>query len=65
MNEKIEIRAGTVIFATTDCPEAIEEARAYARASGFSQDDIRICKNEDMVIIRAKRRLTLDIKERA
>lgn len=49
------IQAGTVIFATDASAEGIEAAKAWARAQGFTADDVRIVKRDGQCLVIATR----------
>ena len=49
------IQPGTVMFASQDCPEAVEEARAYIRNYGLTSDDVRLIRKEGQILVIAKR----------
>lgn len=49
------IQPGTVLYASTDTPEAITEARAYIAEQGLTQDDCRLIRVEGQIRVMAKK----------
>lgn len=49
------IQSGHVLYASSDCPEAIEEARAYIAKEVLTSEDVRFIKKEGQVLVIAKR----------
>lgn len=49
------IPAGTIIYASHDCPEAVEEARAHAKASALTTDDCRMVRRSGMILLELRR----------
>jgi ribosomal protein L36 len=49
------LRADTVVFATDDSAEGIEDAKAWARLQKLTPEDVRIVKREGQCLVIAKR----------
>lgn len=49
------IQSGFILYASSDCPESIEEARAYIAENGLTQEDVRFIRKEGQVLVVAKR----------
>ena len=45
------IRPGTVLYASSDCTEAVEEARAYIRENGLTAELVRLIRKEGQVLV--------------
>lgn len=56
------IEAGTILYADSDCPEGIEDARAYCRGYGLTGDDVRLARKDGTCVVIAKRDLRLTSK---
>ena len=49
------IQPNTVLYASTDTPEAITEARAYIAEQGLTQDDCRLIRVDGQIRVVAKK----------
>ena len=49
------IQPGHILYASSDCPEAVEEARAYIAREGLTSDDVRLIRKEGQILVIAKR----------
>lgn len=49
------IKHGTIMYASQDCPESVEEARAYIAREGLTSDDVRLIRKEGKILVIAKR----------
>lgn len=49
------ILPGTVLYASTDTPESITEARAYIAEQGLTQDDCRLIRVDGQIRVVAKK----------
>ena len=49
------MQAGAVLYASSDCPDAVEEARAYIAREGLTSDDVRLIRREGHILVIAKR----------
>ena len=50
-----EVREGTVLFASDDSDQSIQEAREYIREKRLTGDDCRIIRKAGSVMVVAKR----------
>lgn len=50
----------TVIFASDDSQDAVNDARAYIRRMGLTKDDVRLVQREEMTLVLSKRELWND-----
>ena len=48
------IPATTVLYASTDCPEAVTEAREYIAREGFSSEQVRLIRRDGMILVISK-----------
>ena len=53
----IGMKRGTVIYASDDSPESVEDARGYIRSHGYTRDDVRLVKRDGQVLVIAEREL--------
>jgi len=53
------LRADTVLYASDDSPDAVAEARAYAKRHGLTGDDCKIIKRDKQCLVISKRDLKL------
>ena len=49
------IGPGFILYASSDCPEAVAEARAYIAREGLTSEDVRFIRKEGQVLVVAKR----------
>ena len=49
------IKPGTVVYATGDCREGIEDARAWLREKALTPADVRLYRADGMVLVEAVR----------
>ena len=49
------IPAGTIIYASDDCPEAVEEARAHAKAMALTTEDCRMVRRSGMILLELRK----------
>lgn len=49
------IAAGAIIYASADCPEAIEEARAHAKNSGLTTEDCRMVRRSGSILLELRK----------
>lgn len=52
-----EIQKGMIVYASDDCRAAFEEAKAHAMAQGWTQQDVRIYREKDMLLMEATRKI--------
>lgn len=43
------------IFAAPDDDAGVDEARAYIKARGYTSDDVRLVRIEEMIVVKLKR----------
>lgn len=51
----IVIQMGTVLYASDDSDESIQEARAYIKKNRFTSDDVRLIQKSGSTLVVAKR----------
>ena len=49
------IQPGTVMFASQDCQESVDEAKAYIRELGLTSEIVRLIRKDGQVLVIAKR----------
>jgi hypothetical protein len=49
------IKPGTVVYATGDCRDGIEDARAWLREKNLTPADVRLYRADGMVLVEAVR----------
>jgi hypothetical protein len=49
------IKPGTVVYATSDCREGIEDARAWLKEKALTPSDVRLYRADGMVLVEAVR----------
>lgn len=49
------IQSGFILYASSDCPESVDEARAYIARVGLTSEDVRLIRKEGQVLVVAKR----------
>lgn len=49
------ILAGTIIYASDDCFEAVEEARAHAKAMRLTTEDCRMVRRSGMILLELRK----------
>ena len=49
------IPAGTIIYASADCPEAIDEARAHAKRMALTTEDCRMVRRSGQVLLELRK----------
>lgn len=47
------IKPGTIVFATGDCKEGRDEARAWLREKALTPQEVRLYREADMVLVAA------------
>jgi len=47
------IKPGVIVYATGDCREGIEDARAWLRAKQLKPDQVRLYRDDGMVLVEA------------
>ena len=50
----VKPRDPIIYFASNDVPEAIDEAKAYIKREGHTQDKVRIVRREGMILVEQK-----------
>lgn len=45
------ISKGTVIFATSDCREGFDDARAWLTKQGYTTKDARMYRHDGMILV--------------
>lgn len=53
------IQAGTVLYASDDSGASITEAREYIKRHGLTQEDVRLIRKGESVMVIAKRDVVL------
>lgn len=53
------IQAGTVLYASDDSSASITEAREYIKRHGLTQEDVRLIRKGESVMVIAKRDVVL------
>lgn len=48
------IPADTILYASTDCHEAVTEAREYIAREGFNNEQVRLIRRDGMVLVISK-----------
>ena len=48
------IAPGTALYASSDCAEAVEEARTYIRENGLTAELVRLIRKEGQVLVVAR-----------
>ena len=51
----MEIKAGVIVFATSDCREGISDARAWLKEKGFKPDEVRLYRHDGQALIETLR----------
>ena len=54
-----EIKAGTIIFATSACKDGVADARAWLKEKQYKPDEVRLYKNEGMVLVQALKNIPI------
>lgn len=54
-----EIKAGTIIFATSACKAGASDARDWLKEKQYKPDEVRLYKNEGMVLVQALKNITI------
>ena len=49
------IPAGTILYASHDCQEAVEEARAHAKAMALTTEDCRMVRRSGMILLELRK----------
>jgi hypothetical protein len=45
------IKPNTVLFASDDSPDAVNDAREYIKAQGFTKSDVKLVQRGDMTLV--------------
>lgn len=53
----MEIKAGVIVFATSDCREGIADARGWLKEKGLKPDEVRLYRHEGQALIETLRPL--------
>ena len=48
-----EIKAGTIVFATSDCKAGVADARAWLKEKQYTREEVRLYKEGGMVLVQA------------
>ena len=56
------IKSGTVVFATGDCREGIEDARAWLKEKALTPADVRLYRADGMVMVEAVRAIHIALQ---
>ena len=54
-----EIKAGTIIFATSACKDGVADARAWLKEKRYTPDEVRLYKNDGMVLVQALKNISI------
>lgn len=46
-----------IVYASADCRAAFDEAKAHAMAQGWTQHDVRIYRDKDMLLMETTRKI--------
>jgi len=54
-----DIKAGTIMFATSACKAGIVDARDWLKEKQYKPDEVRLYKNEGMVLVQALKNISI------
>lgn len=54
------VDVNTVIFASDDSPDAVNDARLYIKDQGFTKQDVKLIQRDDMTLVVSIRELWND-----
>lgn len=51
------IKKGVIVYASNDCRASFEEAKAHATAQGWTRHDVRIYRDDGMLLMETTRKI--------